>query len=187
MSDVIELARDDDLVRALLAPLERVRPVTLPRAPRRTRPLRRPLLIAVAIGAAMLLVGGLALAGAFGPLHNATLKPNAPTLPLPNSSTLACQLIGQPAEKAAALLTQDGYQIEWRFQHWGGQSVSPGNSTTPGAVSGGYTSAPESVPADSVIWDITPDERAPNKLFVFVQAPNDPNAPTITPPTCTSR
>ncbi len=180
----IDTTRGDRLVRELLAPLERVQPVTLPVVAQQGRRSRKPLLVAVAVGAAILVGGGLALASAFGPLHGATLQPAPPNLSLPKGQIAACRLIGQPAAKVADSLTQNGYQIEWRFQHWGSNSAASGNSTTPSAVSGGYTTAPASVPADSVVSDITPDESAQNKLFVFVQAPNDPDAPTIAAPSC---
>jgi len=186
MSPLIELAADDELVRELLAPLARVQPVTLRRTTRRHRRPHRMLLAAAALAAA-LLVGGLALAGVFGPLHNAVLKPNAPTLPSPVVSGIACRLIGQSAGTAQTVLTQHGYQIGWRFQHWGTQATGTDNNpTAPQAVTGGYTSTPATVPPDSIVWDITPDDRTPNMLFVFVQAPNDPNAPTISPPSCGS-
>ena|SRR5579859_2410133 len=183
MTPVVELERDDDLVRHLLAPLERVQPVTLPHRTARRRS-RRPLVLSFAVGAALLLLGGLALASVFGPLHNAVLKVNPPALSSASDSATSCQLIGQTAGKAEEVLAQRGYRIEWRFQHWGTQSGSTGNSTTPTAVTGGYTDTPAAVPANSVVWDITADSQTANAVFVFVQAPNDPNAPTIVPPAC---
>lgn len=185
MNRVIVLDRDDDTVRELLAPFERVQPVSLSRRqrPRRSRPL---ILAAAAAGVAVLAFASLATAGAigFGPLHGASISPSPPTLTSGATSTLACNLIGQTAGQAETVLHQNGYQIEWRFQHWGGQPVQSGDKNAPSGVAGGYSSEPQTVPADSVVWDISADSRSPNRLFVFVQAPNDPNAPTVTPPNC---
>lgn len=183
MTPVLELERDDDVVRHLLAPLERVRPVTLSdRNAHRRSP--RALIVGIAVGTAVLLIGGLALASAFGPLHNAVLKANPPALSSARDSATSCQLIGQTAGKAEQILDQHGYRIEWRFQHWGTQVAATGDSTTPSAVTGGYTDAPATVPPDSVVWDISADPQSANAIYVFVQAPNDPNAPTIVAPTC---
>jgi hypothetical protein len=185
MNRVIALERDDDNIRELLAPFERVQPVRLRRRPRprRSRPL---ILAAAAAGVAVLAFASLATAGAigFGPLHGASISPNPPTLTSGAASTFACNLIGQTAGQAEAALHQNGYQIEWRFQHWGSQPVQSADKNAPGGVTGGYTSEPQTVPADSVVWDIDADTRSDNALFVFVEAPNDPNAPTLTPPNC---
>ena len=188
MNPVIELDRDDDVVRQLLAPLERVQPVSRRHRPRARRS-RAWLIAAASAGVAILVFASLATAGAFGPfgpLHGASITPNPPTLTTAATSDLACRLIGQSAGKAETLLNQSGYQIEWRFQHWGTQTARSGNGNTPGAVTGGYASEPSTVPADSVVWDIGVDSRSPKTLLVFVQAANDPNAPTITPPNCQS-
>lgn len=185
MNRVIALERDDDIVRELLAPFERVQPVSLSRRPRsrRSRPL---VLAAAAAGVAVLAFAGLATAGAIGigPLRSASISPNAPTLADGATSTLACNLIGQTAGQAETVLHQNGYQIEWRFQHWGSQSAQNADKNAPSAITGGYASEPQTVPADSVVWDIGADTRSANTLFVFVEAPNDPNAPTLTPPNC---
>jgi hypothetical protein len=185
MSPVIEMDRDDDIVRELLAPFERVQPVSLARRPRprRSRPL---MLTAATAGIAVLAFASLATAGAIGigPLHGASISPNPPALTTGTASTLACNLIGQTAGRAETALHQNGYQIEWRFQHWGSQPAQHADKDTPGAVAGGYASEPQTVPADSVVWDIGADTRSANTLFVFVEAPNDPNAPTLTPPNC---
>jgi hypothetical protein len=176
-----ESPRDDELVRTLLSPLARVEPVLLRTTPRRRR-RRLALLVLASVAAAILVVGALAATGVFGPLHRASLEPATPELSL--NGTPACTLIGATAATAETTLAENGYQIEWRFQHWGTQTISPGSSITPGAVGGGYTSAPKTVPADSIVWDITPDPRTAKTVFVFVQAANDPNAPTVVTPTC---
>jgi hypothetical protein len=185
MNRVIALDRDDDIVRELLTPFERVQPVRLrhhPR-PRRSRPL---LVAAAAAGVAGLVFASLATAGAigFGPLHGASISPNPPTLTTGAMSPLACNLIGQTAGPAETALHQNGYRIEWRFQRWGSQPVPSADKNAPGGVAGGYSSEPQTVPADSVVWDIGADTRSANTFFVFVEAPNDPNAPTLTPPNC---
>lgn len=185
MNPVIALERDDDIVRELLAPFDRVQPVGLSRSPRPRR--SRPLIIAaVTAGVAVLVFAGLATAGAigFGPLHGTSISPSPPTLATGATSTLACNLIGQSAGQAETVLHQNGYQIEWRFQHWGSQPVQSRDKNAPSGVTGGYSSEPQTVPADSVVWDIGADTRSANTFFVFVEAPNDPNAPTLTPPNC---
>ena len=188
MKRVIAWEPDDDIVRALLAPLARVQPVSLRRGPRARRP--RPLaLAAAAVVVAVLAFASLATAGAigFGPLHGASISPNPPTLATGAKSTLACNLIGQTAGQAETVLHQNGYQIEWRFQHWGSQPAQNTDKNAPGPVTGGYSSEPQTVPAESVVWDIDADTRSANTLYVFVEAPNDPNAPTLTPPNCQGR
>lgn len=186
MNHVLELDHHDEIVRELLAPFARVQPVTLRRrAPdRRSRPW---LVAAVAVGVAILVFASLATAGAFGPLHGASISPNPPTLTTAASSDLACHLIGQTAGEAENTLHKSGYQIEWRFQYWGAQTARAAGKNSPGAVTGGYATAPATVPADSIVWDIGADTRTPNTLFVFVEAPNDPNAPTVIPPNCQGR
>lgn len=184
MNRVLAVERDDDIVRELLAPFERVQAVSLSRSPRPRR--SRPLLLAAAlVGVAVLVFASLATAGAigFGPLHSASISPNPP-LTTGTASALACNLIGQSAGQAETALHRNGYQIEWRFQHWGSQPVHSADKNAPSGVAGGYSSEPQTVPADSVVWDIGADTRSANTFFVFVEAPNDPNAPTLTPPNC---
>jgi hypothetical protein len=171
---------EDERVRALLEPLDRVPPVRLPARRQRSRVQ---VLIAIAIGVAVLTVGGLAVAGAFGPLHGARLEPIASNTPLPGTQLLACDLIGLSAGQAAQLLEERKIAIEWRYQHWGDEAIAGGESA-PGAVGGGYSTAPATVPPDSVVWDVVTDTRADHSVFVFVQAPDDPNAPTIVKPDC---
>lgn len=185
MSRVIALEHDDDIVRELLAPFERVQPVSLSRGPRPRR--SRALIFAAATaGVAVLVFASLATAGAigFGPLHGASISPNPSTLTTGATSTLACHLIGQTAGQAETVLHQNGYQIEWRFQHWGSKPAQNAEKNAPSGVSGGYSSDSQTVPADSLVWDIGVDTRSANTFFVFVEAPNDPNAPTLTPPNC---
>lgn len=182
----VELDRDDEVVRELLAPFGRVQSVVLQHRTSVRRSRRPWMLLAAAGGASVLAFASLATAGAFdiGPLHGALISPNPPTLTTQATSTLACNMIGKTAGEAEASLRQSGFQIEWRFQHWGAQTAQSGNKSTPGAVTGGYATAPATVPTDSIVWDITADTQSPNTLFVFVQAPNDPNAPTVAPPNC---
>ena len=178
MAEIADWTRDDELVRHLLSPLERVEPVLLDRTRRRRRG-RVALPAFVAAGAsAALAATALAVTGVFGPLHGASIQPSA------LGSGAACGLIGGTAAHAQTTLAQNGYRVEWRFQRWGADLLSPASGSTPGAVGGGYSSAPESVPPDSVVWDITPDTRTSGSVFVFVEAPNDPNAPHIVPPDC---
>jgi hypothetical protein len=184
MNRVIALERDDDIVRELLAPFERVQPVSLRRRPRPRR--SRPLVVAAAAaGVAVLAFASLATAGAIGigPLHDASISPNPPAL-TNGAATLACSLIGQTAGQAETALHQNGYQIEWRFQHWGSQPAQSTDPSAPSGVTGGYSSEMQTVPADSVVWDIGTDASSAKTLFVFVEAPNDPNAPTLAPPNC---
>lgn len=185
MNRVIALDRDDDIVRELLAPFERVQPVRLQRRPRprRSRPL---IFAAAAAGVAVLAFAGLATAGAIGigPLHDASISPNPPALINGAASTLACNLIGQTAGQAETALHQKGYQIEWRFQRWGSQPTQSTDPNAPAGVAGGSSSAMQTVPANSVVWDIATDASSAKTLFVFVEAPNDPNAPTLAPPNC---
>jgi hypothetical protein len=184
VTPLLELEPDDEIVRNLLRPLARVEPVALIRkdAGRRLRPR---MLIAAAVGTAILLFAGLAVAGAvgplrhFGPLHHASISPNPPTF--------ACGFIGETAGQAAPRLHERGYQIKWLYQHWATQVVQSPHGDTPGAVTGGYTAAPATVPADSVVWNIDVDTNAAMTLDVFVEAPNDPNAPAVIHPKCQSR
>ena len=112
-------------------------------------------------------------------------KPGSQCLPLgwgaicPNR----CGLIGKRADQVAAKLTSSGIGIEWRFMHWGTTIASTGKGS-PTAITDGRADVVSSVPGDSVVWDITPDGQT--KAFVFVQAPNDPNAPTISSENCAS-
>ena len=77
MNRVIALERDDDIVRELLAPFERVQPVSLRRGPRPRR--SRPLLLAAATaGVAVLAFTSLATAGAIGSARCTALL-SAPT------------------------------------------------------------------------------------------------------------
>jgi hypothetical protein len=178
----VDWTEDDQRVRELLSPFERVDPVvrrrSLPRQRRRTM-----LLVLAGVAAAgMIAAAALAATGVFGPLHEAKLQVAPPNVVL--DSGRACELIGGTAAHAETVLSQNGYQIEWRFQHWGTQVLTPATSTTPGAIGGGYTTTPKTVPPTSVVWDITPDTRAAKTVFVFVQAPDDPNAPQIVTPAC---
>lgn len=195
---------EEELLRALLAPLARAEPVVLRKA--RARRRRRPVLVAAGVTVSLALAGGgMAAAGAFGPLHGAVLMEPIPQVHLKGQT--ACQLIGETAAQAASTLTENGYQVEWRFTHWGthlvpaevsttaGTSTSgsgagttsmtaPGPPLPAGAVLGGYQSAPTTVPGNSVVWQVSNDRGSPGTVLVFVQAPNDPDAPTVRIPDC---
>lgn len=171
-------------------------------APRASRRRRRVLSSRWALAGALIAiagfsVGGLAIADAFGPLHGATVYVSGGTIGGPNGLS-TCSLIGQPADRVAATLTNDGIAIEWRFTHWGTTTVATAGepaATTPQeklaetaragalqvqgaeAVTGGSSDAVASAPAGSLVWDAVPD--GPTKAFVFVESPNDPNAPKI--------
>lgn len=138
-------------------------------------------LAAALVAAAGLTVGGLAIADAFGPLHEARLVVDAGTIGGAGGSISTCDLIGKRADQVAARLTSSGIAIEWRFMHWG-TTIAPTAKGSPGAVTGGTSDAVSSVPGDSVVWDVAPDGRT--KAFVFVEAPRDPNAPTISTANC---
>lgn len=140
----------------------------------------------VAAAVALLCVGGaLAYFVAFGPLHNAQIVPDA-------KGPGACQLLGRTAADASTYFDAHGLTISWRFTRW--PSASPKTTVTetaPGqaqAVGGGFTSAPETVPPDSVVWNISSVETDPALVIVFVEAPNDPDAPQLTlPDACRSQ
>ena len=153
-----------------------------PVAQRRWTPVPRRALVAATLAAAALIFGGLAIAGAFGPLHAATLAVNPSTVG-GASGVPACDLVGKRADHVAAVLAGHGIGVEWRYTHWG-TSVASTGATSPSAVTGGTTDAVSSVPNDSVVWDVVAD--GTTKAFVFVQAPNDPNAPRISPEACGS-
>jgi hypothetical protein len=167
-----------------------------------SRPRRRLLasrwaLAAALIAAAGLSVGGLAIADAFGPLHGATVYVRGGTIG-GSSDISICGLIGQPADQVAARLASSGIAIEWRFTHWGATAVATTGepaATTPQekmaqtaragalqvqgaeAVTGGSSDAVSSAPTGSVVWDAIPD--GSTKAFVFIESPDDPNAPKI--------
>ena len=183
-------AWEDVLARAAKRPCRTAR-----LRPRRRMPTSRWALAAAAlIAVAGLSVGGLALAGSFGfgALHGGTVQVDATTIGGPNGIS-TCGLIGEPAGQVAATLASSGIGIEWRFTHWGTVAAS---TTTPQqqagaiahdvaaaeAVTGGSSDAVSSVPDDSVVWSLVPDGQT--KAFVFVQAPNDPNAPTVSTDNC---
>ena len=171
---------------------------------RRRVPTSRWALAAALVAVAGLSLGGFALAGSFGfgALHGGTVYVDATTIGGP-SGISTCNLIGKPAGQVAATLTSNGIGIEWRYTHWGtavaSTSAVPG-ATTPQqqaevaaqqaaqsvaaaeAVTGGSSDAVSSVPDDSVVWSLVPDGQT--KAFVFVQAPNDPNAPTVATDNC---
>jgi hypothetical protein len=191
----LEPAWGDVLTRAITLPSRITRL-------RRRVPTSRWALAAALVAVAGLSLGGFALADEFGPLHRGTIYVDASTLGGP-SGISACDLIGKPAGQVAAMLTTNGIGIEWRYTHWGTGVVStsgaPGASTpqqqaeaaaqgaaqdvhAAEAVTGGSSDAVSSVPDDSVVWDLVPDGQT--KAFVFVQAPNDPNAPTAATDNC---
>lgn len=193
----LEPAWDDVLVRAGRQPLG-------VRSTQRTRRhgivASRRTLIGAFAAAAVLIAAGLATASGagllhFGPLHRATLEVAPTTLVGANGQISTCNLIGKRADQVATTLASRGIVIEWRYQHWGTVTVSTGDGSPASAaqanahaaavaVTGGNSHAVSSVPGDSIVWDASPDSRSPNEAFVFVEAPNDPNAPTISPTGC---
>jgi hypothetical protein len=134
------------------------------------------------VAAAGLSVGGLAIADAVGhaPLHGAKLVIDPSTVGGANGIS-TCDLIGKSAGRVETQLSQSGIAVEWRFMHWG-TVTTPTGAGSPQAVTGGRSDAVSSVPADSVVWDVVPDGQA--SAFVFVQAPNDPSAPTVSTGNC---
>ncbi len=201
MRDASEEELEEELVQALLAPLAQVRPVALRRS-RAARRWRRPTVIGAGVAALLALVGGgMAAAGAFGPLHGAVLRAPAPDISL--NGTNACQLVGQTAAQADKVLTENGYRVEWRFMHWGSQLIPAQVSTTvgpsasgptttsgttpaPAGAVAGYESSPTTVPGDSVVWQLFSDTGVAKTVLVFVEAPHDPDAPTIETPSCST-
>lgn len=172
---------NDDVITRLTAanPFPHEEVPQLPRpALHGVRPAR---LVVLAIGvAAALSVGGLAIADSFGPLHGAKLL-LTPTTFGSNGTLSTCDLIGKTAKHAEAQLSNSGVAIEWRFMHWG-TTTTPTAPGSPGAVTGGQSDTVSTVPNNSVVWDVIPDGQT--KAFVFVEAPNDPNAPTISTDNC---
>jgi len=157
-----------------------------PLRPRRRNVGRRWALAGALAGAlaaaAGLSVGGLAIAGAIersAPLHGATIGVSGTVLA---NGMSTCDLIGQSAARVAAKLTSGGIGVEWRFTHWGTTVVTTAGSPGLIGVTGGSSDAVSSVPGDSVVWDIVPDGR--RQALVSVEAPNDPNAPTVATENC---
>lgn len=173
----LQPAWEDVLARAEQRPS-----AVAPLQPRRRILASRWALAAAVVTAAALSIGGLAIADAFGPLHGAKLVVNPSTIGGTNGVP-TCDLIGKRADQVAAKLAGSGIGIEWRFMHWGTIVASTGGNS-PSAVTGGTSDVVSSVPNDSVVWDVVPDGQT--KAFVFVEAPNDPNAPTISSGSCGS-
>jgi hypothetical protein len=162
---------DERTLQTLLAPLERVEPAAW-RTPRRTRRL-------VVIGLATMAAAGVAVAFAArsGVLHDAKLVVDSPP------ARQECELLGGPATEAQAFFAHRGLTVSWRYTTWGPQVVQTG----PGglrAVSGGETRMLDSVPPDSVVYDLAHEPAEPGTAIVFVQAANDPNAPKLVAPRC---
>ena len=193
-------AWDDVLVRA-----RRRKPVRLRRKQhlRRRGVLTSRRTLGTLAAAAALTAGGLATARAaglldFGPLHRATVYEAPVSLVGTSGQVSTCELIGKRAYQVGATLASRGIGIEWRFQHWGDVVETTGDGSAAGdanaaranahtiavAVSGGSSDAVSSVPDDSIVWSATPDPQSSNKAFVFAEAPNDPNAPTISLTDC---
>jgi hypothetical protein len=192
-------AWEDVLARAERRPLSRA-PLRHRRAVLRSRWA----LVAALIAVAGLSIGGLALAGSFqfGALHKATIDVDATTVGGPGGIS-TCGLIGKPAGQVGSALSSKGIGIEWRFTHWGTATATTIGAPTPTtpqekaaaamqagahavasaeAVTGGSSDSVSSVPNDSLVWDVIPDGQT--KAFVFVQAPDDPNAPTVSTTDC---
>lgn len=78
---------------------------------------RNRLVWALAAALALICAGGaLAYAIVAGPLHNATLIPDA-------TGPGACQLIGKTAADASTYFGAQGVTIWWRFSHWPSSSA----------------------------------------------------------------
>lgn len=164
---------------------------------------RRAVIVAIAI-AAILTAGGLATARAAGVIsifeapHRATIELTPSTL-VGNAGEISnCRLVGETADQVATMLASSGIGIEWRFQDWGSVTGAAGDGSPAGdqqaveanartgaiAASGGDSTAVSSVPGDSIVWNALPDNQEPNEAFVFVEAPNDPNAPQMSLAAC---
>ena len=135
MNRVIALERDDDIVRELLAPFERVQPVSLRRV--RARADLAPCCSRLRRQASRCWPSRASPLPVRSDSARCTALPSAPTRlrSLPGATnTLACNLIGQTAGQAETALHQKGYQIEWRFQTWGSQPVQNTDKNAPGGV-----------------------------------------------------
>jgi hypothetical protein len=158
-------------IKAFLAPLGKIRPAT--RAPRPPIKLRR--LVPLALGLTGVATAGAIAATQSGPLHDVTAQPDP--------SPLTCSgIIGQPPQEAQAYLEGHGYKISWRYETFSSESVQEPSGSQPGAVSG-YSQEVASPPGDSIVSDVLPFN-SPDRVIVFTQGKDDPNAPTVLPPDC---
>lgn len=162
---------DERTLQTLLAPLERVEPAAW-RTPRRTRRLVAIALVTTAVAGA-----AIAFAAQRGVLQDAKLVVDAP------SARKECELLGGRASDAQTFFEHRGLTVSWRYTTWGTQVVQTG----PGglrAVSGGGTRMRDTVPPDSVVYDVAHERAEQGTVIVFVQSPNDPNAPKLVVPRC---
>lgn len=161
------------------------------------------MIVGIAI-AAILTAGGLATARAAGVIslfeapHRATIELTPSRLVGTAGEIWNCSLVGKTADQAATMLAAGGIGIEWRFQDWGSVTGIGGDGSPAGdrqavaanaraaaiAAGGGDSTAVSSAPGDSIVWNALPDNEEPNEAFVFVEAPNDPNAPQMSLAAC---
>jgi hypothetical protein len=162
-------------IETFLAPLARIRPAARQRP--EPHPVRRLVLVATVL---ILLIGGGAFAATkvFGPLHHAVITP-------PRTPITCSGVIGGSAHHAATYFATHGYQVSWRFMHWGAQVESGVQGSGVQAIGGSHSETIEKPPPDSVVWDAT--RVGPNQVIVQVQAPDDPNAPQLVQPNCERR
>lgn len=168
----------------------------------RHRTFRRAL--AVLVAAAALTAGGLATAQAaglitiFGGTEPSTIEVASTMLVGTTGQVSTCSLIGDQASQVSAALASIGVGIEWRFQDWGTVTGVPGDGTPAGdqqsaaanarvaelAASGSDAQAVASVPGDSIVWNALPDDQTDNQAVIFVEAPNDRHAPSVSVTGC---
>lgn len=151
----------------------------------RAHHLRKRVVWAVAAALALLCAGGaLAYAIVAGPLHDSKLVPDA-------TGPGACQLIGGTAADATTYFGARGITISWRLTRWPSTNSATSTAAAPNqaqTVPGGFTSAPASVPPDSIVWNTVPLEGDASRVIVFVESPNDPDAPQLRlPDACANR
>jgi hypothetical protein len=170
----MQLGLDERRIQELLRPLTALPPARKRAASTATARRRRTL--AVAIVAALGLVGGgLAVATSFGPLHEVVLRPN------PNEFT--CNgVIGSTAAEASAYFESRGLEVSWRFTTWGDQVAPEVPGSNAQAVTGGHSAVVADPPEGSIVWDAQRQDSS--MVIVFVQSPDDQNAPRIERPEC---
>jgi hypothetical protein len=177
--------QEESQIEKLLAPLRQIEPVSRAQAsaPGMARGRTMVLLALIVIAATA------GVAAAVDPLDLFNQPTVAPRIAgdgeereagIPRSE---CQLLGRTADVAHAFLTARGLMVSWRVTQFGSQVAPPSSPRGAGTLEGGYTTAPSSVPPESVVWDIVHDPQLPESVvIVFVHAPDDANAPRIAVP-----